>query len=66
MGPLDESQLERVAVILTRLGAEPSQAKVMASQLMKRAGQVAQEQGISEVEALQNLLKQVIEARQGS
>lgn len=66
MDPLDKSQLEQVALLLTRLGAEDAQAKVMASQLLKRARQIAQEREITEPEALENLLKQVIEARQGS
>jgi hypothetical protein len=37
----------------------------MASQLIKRAEQIAQERDISKVEATESLLKQVFEARQG-
>jgi len=37
----------------------------MAGQLLKRARQISVERGITEVEALENLLKQVVEARQG-
>jgi hypothetical protein len=48
------------------LGAPKKQAEVMASQLIKRAEQIAQERDISKVEATERLLKQVLEARQGS
>ena len=37
----------------------------MARQLLKRAEQCAQERAISKVEALDRLLRQVVEARQG-
>jgi hypothetical protein len=47
------------------LGAPEKQAAVMASQLIKRAEQIAQERDISKVEATESLLKQVLEARQG-
>ncbi|MFO8026827.1 MAG: hypothetical protein R6U56_04110 [Opitutales bacterium] len=65
MEELDKKHLEQVSLLLTRLGADSSQAEVMASQLLKRARQISQERGVSEVEALENLLKQVVEARQG-
>jgi hypothetical protein len=46
-----------------QLGAELPQAKVMASQLLKRAVQVAEERGISQEEALAELLQKIIAAR---
>jgi hypothetical protein len=45
------------------LGAELPQAKIMASQLLKRAVQVAEERGISQEEALEELLQKIITAR---
>lgn len=66
MDSVDDPHLEQVASIFINLGAERSQAKLMAKQLLKRAKQIADERNITEPEALENLLKQVIEARQGS
>ena len=65
MEPVEEKHLEQVRSLLVRLGAEPPRAEVMAGQLLKRARQISVERGITEVEALENLLKQVVEARQG-
>ena len=48
------------------MGAPEEQAEVMASQLLKRAGQIASERDISIIEAVEILLKQVVEAQQGS
>lgn len=48
------------------MGASDDQAQTMASQLLKRAGQIASDRDISIVEAVEILLKQVIEAQQGS
>lgn len=62
----ENKQLEQVSSLFIRLGAEAPQAQVMARQLLKRARQIAVEQNITELEALENLLKQVVEARQGS
>ncbi|PXA04866.1 hypothetical protein DDZ13_02570 [Coraliomargarita sinensis] len=62
----DEKKLDQVASLFLRLGADRSQADLMARQLLKRAKQIADEREITELEALENLLKQVIEARQGS
>lgn len=66
MDKIDDGQLDQVTALFVRLGAEPAQADVMARQLLKRAKQLAQERKISELDALESLLKQVIEARQGS
>jgi hypothetical protein len=65
MDSIDKKQLEQVASLFERLGAGRAQAEVMAKQLLKRAKQISGERNISELEALENLLKQVIEARQG-
>lgn len=66
MEALDQKQLDQVAALFIRLGADAARADVMARQLLKRAKQIAEQRGVSELEALKNLLKQVVEARQGS
>ena len=60
------SEVAEIACIFVNLGAPEKQAEVMASQLIKRAEQIAQERDISKVEATESLLKQVLEARRGS
>jgi hypothetical protein len=60
------NEVAEIASIFVNLGAPEKQAEVMASQLMKRAEQIALERNISKVEATESLLKQVLEARQGS
>lgn len=57
--------LAGVTQLFINMGAEPQQAEVMAKQLLKRADQIAQERDISYLEAVERLLKQVIQARQG-
>jgi hypothetical protein len=49
--------------LFQQMGADELQSKRMASQLLKRANQVAQEESISEVEALETLLKKIIEGQ---
>lgn len=66
MTNLHENEVCKVAGIFVNLGAPKKQAEVMAAQLLKRAGQIAEERKISKVEATESLLKQVIEARQQS
>ncbi len=63
----DFSAAERVGItrLFINMGAGEKQAEVMAAQLLKRAGQIAEERGISILEATENLLKQVVQARQG-
>jgi hypothetical protein len=61
-----DHELEQVARIFVNLGAPQPQAKVMASQLLKRAAQIADERRITKIEAMETLLKQVVEARQGA
>lgn len=60
-----DPQLDAIGALFINMGASESQAKVMAAQLLKRAGQIAAERQLSEVEAVEILLRQVIEARQG-
>ncbi len=66
MTDLHSDELSQVAQIFVNLGAAEGQAKVMASQLLKRAEQIAQERNISKIEATETLLKQVFEARRGA
>jgi hypothetical protein len=66
MTMLDRNHHEQVAALFKRFGAEDAQANVMAKQLLRRSVQIAEERNISELEALEALLKQVIDARQGS
>ena len=49
--------------LFKQLGADEVQSQRMASQLLKRANQVAQEESISEVEALETLLKKILEGQ---
>ena len=49
--------------LFEQMGANKSQSQRMSSQLLKRANQVAEEQLISEEEALKNLLQKIIEGR---
>ena len=47
--------------LFNQMGANELQSKRMASQLLKRANQLAEKESISEIEALQNLLKRIID-----
>lgn len=58
-------EIEKVAELFIRMGASREQASIMAAQLLKRAEQLAEVRNISKVAALESLLKQVIEAREG-
>ncbi|ADE55821.1 hypothetical protein [Coraliomargarita akajimensis] len=60
-----QGDLDLVSGLFEQMGAESAQARTMASQLLKRAEQVAVERKISKIEATQTLLNQVIQARQG-
>ena len=65
MADLYSKEVVEITCIFVNLGAPKKQAAVMASQLIKRAQQIAQERDISKVEATDILLKQVLDARQG-
>jgi hypothetical protein len=64
MSGYDDSQVEQVSALFIRMGAEREASQVMARQLLKRSKQIAAERGVSELEALEKLLKQVVEARE--
>lgn len=49
--------------LFKQIGADELQSQRMASQLLKRATQVAKEESISETEALENLLKKITEGQ---
>ena len=56
---------EQLTELCERLGAPPAQAATMASQLLKRAEQLAQERGITREVALKGLLDVVVKGRAG-
>jgi hypothetical protein len=62
----EHEQLSLIKSLFIKMGASEKQAVVMASQLLKRAGQIAAERKISKIESIEALLKQVIEAQQES
>ena len=49
--------------IFKQMGADELQSQRMSSQLVKRANQVAEEESISEEEALKKLLQKIIEGQ---
>lgn len=62
----EDRTLDQVCTLFIQWGAAPDQAKTMGRQLLKRAAQIAEERGISQLEATESLLKQVVEARNGA
>jgi len=62
----EHEQLSLIKSLFIKMGASEKQAVVMASQLLKRAGQIAAERKISKIKSIEALLKQVIEAQQES
>ena len=59
------TELEQLTTLCEQLGASRAQAEVMAMQLLKRAGQIASERGITREAALKGLLDVVIKGRAG-
>lgn len=59
----DENHLELVEKLFLQMGSSEEQAKTMASQLLKRAKQISEERNITVVEAVDGLLKQIVDAR---
>jgi hypothetical protein len=59
------TELEQLAALCERLGAPPAQANAMAAQLMKRAGQIAAERGITREAALKSLIEVMVKGRAG-
>ena len=58
-------ELELLREACARLGAPVGQDRVMASQLLKRAEQLAGERSISKTEAMEYLLKLAVAGREG-
>ena len=58
-----ESEVLLLTQFFQNKGADDVQALRMASQLMKRARQLAETKAISKKEALEQLLKKIIEAQ---
>ena len=56
---------EQLTQLCERLGAAPAQAATMATQLLKRAEQLAAQRGITRETALQELLEVVVKGRAG-
>lgn len=63
---MSATELEKIAAICERLGAPREQAVTMAGQLLKRAEQIAVERGITRETALAQLLRILVEGRQGN
>ena len=60
------SDLEKITLLCTRLGAGPDQAGTMAAQLLKRAEQISAERGVTPEAALAQLLEILVQGRQGN
>lgn len=58
-------EVQKLAALCQRLGANPAQAGTMARQLLKRAEQIATERGQSREEALDRLLRLTIQGASG-
>ena len=56
---------EQLRALCERLGASPAQAVTMATQLQKRAAQLAVERGLTREAALAHLLNVVVKGRNG-
>ncbi len=59
------NELDQLTRLCERLGAPPTQAAAMSAQLLKRAGQLAQDRGVTREEALRGLIEVVIKGRAG-
>ena len=60
-----EQKISEVTKIFAKLGASDKQAKTMASQLCKRAEQVAKKENLSEFDVLKELLEIAVVGAQG-
>jgi hypothetical protein len=56
---------EQLVALCAKMGATPAQAETMATQLAKRADQIAAQRGITRVEAMAHLLEVVVKGRNG-
>ena len=59
-----ENTEEQLIEFFKSSGASDAQSEVMARQMMKRASQLSEERGWTDVEAMQHLLKLFVEAQQ--
>lgn len=59
------SEHEQLVALCAKMGAAHAQAEIMATQLAKRADQLAAERGITRVEAMGRLLQLVVKGRSG-
>ena len=59
------TELEQLTQLCQQLGATPTQASIMAAQLLKRADQLVEERGVSREAALKGLLEVVVKGRAG-
>lgn len=59
------NEVEQLTLAFERLGAPHAQAATMATQLLKRADQLARERGITREAALARLLDVVVKGRAG-
>lgn len=60
-----DAEQVRLEGLFAGMGAEARQAQAMARQTLKRARQLGEERGISEVEALDYLLRLIVAGRSG-
>ena len=60
-----ENELEMLKQVCANLGAPEGQAETMASQLLKRADQLAKERGSGREEELRYLLELIVAGREG-
>lgn len=56
---------DQLVALCVKMGAAPTQAQVMATQLAKRADQLVAERGITRIEAMAHLLQLVVKGRSG-
>ena len=60
----ENNHLELIQSFFSKMGASEKQAHTMASQLLKRSRQIAEEHKITQVEAVEILLNSIVEARE--
>ena len=65
IGRLGMSELEMLKQVCANLGAPEDQVEAMASQLLKRADQLAEERGTNREDELRYLLELVVAGREG-
>ncbi len=59
------SELQQLTTLCEQMGAPPAQAETMAAQLLKRAGQLSVERGLTREAALAHLLNVLVKGRSG-